>query len=151
MLYVVVGPNGALHSWNTDFRELRVPSNAVVVERPLWMQPPLAPYVWDPAAMDWVLPEAPQPAPLDEMTNTSFRWRYTFAEQTRIKRAEWEHPDADVRAGLATLRETLAETPRVRLSDQRTVNGVMFHASLGLITPERAVEILDPLWFGVES
>ncbi len=76
------------------------------------------------------------------VSRLTFRWRYTLAEQVAIHRAETEHPDADVRATLTILRLSLAEADDVDPTDPRTVQGVEFHASLGLIAPERVAEIL---------
>lgn len=142
MLYVLTSGRGALLGWATDPRRLPpAPSGSVVVTREAWDAPPARPYVWDVQARDWVVPT---PVVTTTMSTTAFRWRYTIAEQTAIKRAELEHPDPNVRATLAVLRESLAETPTVDVADPRTQQGVQFHASLGLLSAERAVTILTP-------
>lgn len=141
MLYVLTDTAGALIAWATSQEGLPpAPPASVIVQRPEWAAVP-AGHVWDPSVRNWVMPA---PVPVDEMSNTAFRWRYTVLEQRAIKRAEREHPSLDVRADLENMRESMLQTPRIRLSDPRTIAGVQLHASLGLITPQRAVEILTP-------
>lgn len=84
---------------------------------------------------EWI----PEPG---RVSRLAFRWRYTLAEQVAIHRAETEHEDPEVRATLAILRLSLAEADDVDPTDPRTVQGVQYHASLGLIAPERVAEIL---------
>lgn len=85
--------------------------------------------------------EIPDP-PSSTMSRLAFRWRYTLAEQVAIKRAETEHLNFSVRATLAILRESLAEATEIDVTDPRTIQGVQYHASVGLITPARVAEIL---------
>lgn len=141
MLYVLTDTAGALIAWATTLEGLPpAPPASVIVQRAEWAAVPPE-HVWNPAVRNWVMPA---PVPVDEMSNTEFRWRYTIVEQRAVRRAEWEHADPNVRADLANARETLEQTPRVRLSDPRTQGGVQLHASLGLLTPQRALEILTP-------
>lgn len=79
-----------------------------------------------------------------QLTRLQFRWRYTTAEQVAIKRAEDEHPDANVRATLKVLRESLAEADFIDVTDARTIAGVQYHAAVGLIAASRIDEILAP-------
>jgi hypothetical protein len=141
MLYVVTSARGALLSWGQTPDGLRVPPDGVVVLRDAWDAPPPKPYVWDPGARDWVIPT---PAPVDVLSRLQFRWRYTLAEQVAVSAAEASHPSAEVRATLRVLRESLQEASEIRLSDPRTIAGVQYHVQLGLLTAERATEILTP-------
>jgi hypothetical protein len=77
-----------------------------------------------------------------KLSRLAFRWRYTLAEQVAIARAEKEHASADVRATLEILRLSLAEADDVDVTDLRTVQGVQYHAGLGLIAAERVAQIL---------
>lgn len=142
MLYVLTSQAGALLGWSATPDGLPpAPSGAVVVLREAWESPPPLPYVWDVGVRDWVIPA---PVPSDVLSRLQFRWRYTLAEQVAIDVAEATHPDPTVRATLRVLRASLAEATEIRLSDPRTVQGVQYHASLGLIAPERVAEILAP-------
>lgn len=78
------------------------------------------------------------------LSRLAFRWRYTLAEQVAIQLAEQTHEDPEVRATLAVLRMSLAEANDVDVTDPRTQAGVQYHASVGLIAPERVAEILAP-------
>jgi len=139
MLYVLVGDDGALLAWAPTIEALPpAPERSSILQRAAWDAPPSPPYRWDAIALDWVLPP---PAPLSRL---AFRWRYTLAEQIVITRAEAEWPDPDIRATLRILRESLQEADTVQLDDPRTVQGVELHAALGLITEDRAAEILTP-------
>lgn len=84
---------------------------------------------------EWI----PEPARLSRL---AFRWRYTIEEQVAIHRAEMEHSDPNVRATLTVLRLSLSEAEDVDPTDPRTVQGVEFHAALGLIAAARVPEIL---------
>ena len=142
MLYVLASASGALLGWATTPEGLPpAPPSSVVVVREAWQSPPALPYVWSPSALDWVVPVTTPP---DVLSRLQFRWRYTLAEQVAIEVAEMTHESATVRATLRVLRASLTEATEIRLSDPRTVAGVQYHASLGLITAERAVEILTP-------
>jgi len=138
MLYVLTSASG----WASSPETLPpAPPSSTVVVREAWDAPPPLPYVWSPTARDWVVPT---PAPVDQMSRLAFRWRYTLAEQVGIAVAEETDEDASVRGTLRVLRESMAEATDIRLSDPRTIAGVQYHASLGLITAERATEILTP-------
>lgn len=89
-----------------------------------------------------VIRAEPPRAPLSRL---DFRWRLTLAEQVALKRAETEHPDANVRAQLVILRESLAEVTDaagVDVSDPRTQGGaaaiVDVLVGAGLVTAENA-------------
>jgi hypothetical protein len=81
------------------------------------------------------------PDPL-RLTRLEFRWRYTLAEQIAINVATETHADATVRATLRALAASLAEATEVDVTDPRTIQGVQYHATLGLIAPARVAEIL---------
>jgi hypothetical protein len=139
MLYVVAADDGALLGWASTLDGLPpAPPRSTILALDAWDAPPPPPWQWSPVALDWVLPA---PAPVSRL---AFRWRYTLDEQIAVTRAEAEWPDPDVRATLRILRESLAEADGVALDDPRTVQGVMYHATLGLITDARAAEILTP-------
>ena len=119
--------------------------NSVTKALPEWADVPPAPYVWNPALANFAIPQlAAKVSPLD------FQWRYTLEEQRAIERAMDEHEDPDVRATLRILDKSLTrvtEEHGVGTADLRTASGVQYHAALGLIAPDRVVEILgyDPL------
>jgi hypothetical protein len=83
-----------------------------------------------------IIPDVPK------LSRLSFRWRYTLADQVAIEIAERTHADATVRATLRVLRQSLSEAEDIDVTDPRTVQGVQYHASLGLIAPARVAEIL---------
>jgi hypothetical protein len=76
------------------------------------------------------------------LTRLEFRWRYTLTEQVAIEVAMATHPDATVRATLRVLAASLAEATEIDVADPRTMQGVQYHAMLGLIAPARVAEIL---------
>ncbi len=78
----------------------------------------------------------------DLLTRLQFRWRYTLAEQIAIEVAQETHADATVRATLRVLASSLNEATEIDPVDPRTVQGVQYHAALGLIAAERVAEIL---------
>jgi hypothetical protein len=78
----------------------------------------------------------------DLLTRLEFRWRYTLAEQIAIEVAMATHEDATVRATLRVLSSSLSEATEIDPADARTVQGVQYHAALGLIAAERVAEIL---------
>lgn len=122
MLYVVTGSRGQLLDWNVDRERLRVPSNAVIVERPAWDAPPPLPYVWSPEARDWVVPPPPPDAPLAPLTQLEFSSRFTEAEQIALEMAE-DGGTPQVRAVLRVINKNLARASDVRLDDPRTRRG----------------------------
>jgi hypothetical protein len=83
--------------------------------------------------------------PRPVLSRLQFRWRYTLAEQVAIEVAEDSHADPTVRATLRVLRQSLAEAQDIDPTDPRTVQGVQYHAALGLIAPERVAQILAPV------
>lgn len=137
MIAVLASGAGALLAWAPTAQALPAPpANSVIRELAAWDAPPPLPYVWSPTALDWVVPPTPK------MSKLAFRWRYTLAEQVGIELAEREHEDSTVRATLAVLRMSLAEATDIDVTDPRTVAGVQYHASVGLIAPERVAQIL---------
>lgn len=139
MIAVLASGAGALLAWAATAAELPAPpANSVVRELDAWDAPPPLPYVWSPTALDWVVPADPT----RKLTRLEFRWRYTLAEQIAIEVAEATHADQTVRATLRVLRQSLAEATDIDVTDPRTVQGVQYHASLGLIDPARVAAIL---------
>lgn len=139
MIAVLASETGALLAWAPTVTELP-PAPLVSTVRTFaeWDAPPSAPWAWSPADVAWVIPA--QPAA--HLSRLAFRSRYTLAEQIGIQRAELEHPDPDVRATLAILRQSLSDAETVDVTDPRTIAAVTYHAQLGLIAPGRAAEIL---------
>lgn len=80
-----------------------------------------------------------------KLSRLAFRWRYTLSEQVAIQLQEQNDEDPEVRATLAILRMSLAEAEDVDVTDPRTIQGVQYHASIGLIAPERVAQILAPV------
>ena len=139
MIAVLASGSGALLAWGPTVADLPTPpANSVLRELAAWDAPPPLPYVWSPSALEWVVP-ASTPRKLSRL---EFRWRYTLAEQVAIEVAEREHPDTTVRATLAVLRMSLSEATDIDVTDPRTVAGVQYHASVGLIQAGRVAEIL---------
>jgi hypothetical protein len=142
MIAILADADGSLRAWAPTVAELPTPgTNSIVRELEAWAAPPAPPYVWSRSAIDWVVPAVTPPSVLSRL---QFRWRYTLAEQVAIKAAETDATDASVRATLAILRESLQEAAEISLTDPRTIAGVQYHASVGLITEARATEILTP-------
>lgn len=137
MIAVLASGAGALLAWAPTEAQLPTPpANSVVRTLDAWDAPPPLPYQWSPTALDWVVP-----APA-KLTRLEFRWRYTLAEQVAIDTAMVGHADATVRATLRVLAASLAEATEIDVADPRTVQGVQYHAALGLIAAERVAEIL---------
>ena len=140
MLYCLASATGALLAWAPTAAELPTPpAESTVVELAAWDAPPADPYRWDVTALDFIIPAAAR----ETLTRLEFRWRYTLAEQIAIDLAEKTHADASVRATLSVLRQSLNEATEIDRTDPRTVQGVQYHASLGLIAPARVAEILE--------
>ncbi len=82
--------------------------------------------------------------PPRRLTRLEFQWRYTLEEQVAIETAEQTHQDATVRATLRVLARSLDRATEIDVTDPRTVAGVQYHASIGLIAPARVAQILAP-------
>jgi hypothetical protein len=78
----------------------------------------------------------------DLLTRLEFRWRYTLAEQIAIDIAMTTHADETVRATLRVLASSLSDATEIDPADPRTIQGVQYHAAVGLIAPGRVAEIL---------
>lgn len=87
-----------------------------------------------------VAPPLTIPGPLKSL---EFRWRFTEAEQVAIELATESHPNPQVRAALRVLDKSTRDASVVYLTDPRTVGGVNRLVAFGLLTAERAEEILD--------
>lgn len=139
MIAILASGAGALLAWASTVHDLPTPpADSVIRELDAWDAPPPLPYVWSPTALDWVVPVTPT----RRLSRLDFRWRYTLAEQVAIEVAERDHTDPQVRATLAVLRMSFTEATEINVEDPRTVQGVQYHASLGLIAPTRVAEIL---------
>lgn len=146
MIAVLASGTGALIAWAPTVADLPTPpAESVVRELPHWDAPPPLPYVWDVTAIDWTVP--PPAAPLT-LSRLAFQSRYTLAEQVAIEIAATGGNPALSAADAATLRvleRALSNATDVDVNDPRTIAGVEFHASLGLIDPARVLEILAPV------
>jgi hypothetical protein len=142
MLVVLVSASRALLAWGATAADLPAPpENSIVRELAAWDAVPPSPYQWDPETLDFVV----FPKPVPTMSTLTFQWRYTLAEQVAIDRASEEHPDPNVRATLRILDKSLMRANDADVTDLRTIQGVQYHASLGLIQPARVAEILAPV------
>jgi len=138
MIAILASGAGALLAWAPTAAELPTPpAESTVRELDAWDAPPPLPYVWTPSVLDWAVPDT-----RTTLTRLEFRWRYTLAEQIAIDTATTSDPDATVRSTLRVLAASLAEATEIDVTDPRTVQGVQYHASLGLIAPSRVAEIL---------
>lgn len=145
MIAILASGSGALLAWAPTVADLpSPPANSIVRELAAWDAPPPLPYVWNPAAVDWTVPETVRVgwAPL------SFRWRYTAEEQVAIELAAWTTAGpftAEQRALLRVIEKSLDQVQTVVYPDDpRTVLGVTTHVQFGLLTQARAAEILNP-------
>ncbi len=144
MIAVLASGSGALLAWAPTVQELPTPpASSTVRELPQWDAPPPLPYVWEPVALDWVVPA---PAAPRRLTRLEFQSRYTLAEQVAIELAASGGPGITA-TDAATLRvfdRALSNATEIDVDDPRTVAGVEYHASLGLIAGARVAEILAP-------
>ena len=137
MIAILASDAGALLAWAPTEAALPTPpANSVTRTLTAWDAPPPLPYEWSTTALDWVVPAPPK------LTRLEFRWRYTLAEQIAIETAMTTHADTTVRATLRVLSASLAEATEIDVTDPRTVQGVQYHAALGLIAADRVAEIL---------
>ena len=88
----------------------------------------------------WVQYPPPPPPPL---TRLGFMSRFTVDELVGIELARTGAPDATQRATLTVLKETWMAAENVDVSDPRTQQGVYMLVAAGLLTAERATEILS--------
>lgn len=94
-------------------------------------------------------PAPPAPSLPARMSRLAFQSRYTVTEQVAIElAADGTTPGftPEQRATLRVLDRALQNATDVDLADPRTVQGVQMHAALGLLTAQRAAQILDPSW-----
>jgi hypothetical protein len=96
---------------------------------------------------DPVVPPAPEPAPV-RITKFAFRSRFSQAEKVGIEIAALDDPAASMeqRAQAAALRasqDDIAVAEFVNLNLPATRDGVLALEAVGLLTPGRALEILD--------
>ena len=132
---VYVLATGALQSVGSVVAD-PLPEGLGVVE--LEDAPDLGAVEWDPVALAFV-PRADDGYGL-ALTSDEFRTRYTFAERVAAKGI------ARTNDQVAVLMEDVASAPVIRLGHPRTVAGVQLLVSVGVLTEQRAAEILDPEW-----
>lgn len=82
------------------------------------------------------------------ITKLAFRRRFTFAERVAIDAFNTSFESnqaltAETKAAIRTANLDFSMAEDVRLDDEGTIAGVMLYASLGLIAPERAQEVLN--------
>jgi len=81
------------------------------------------------------------------ITNLAFARRFSFQERIKIERASQHDPTADDEqrdkaAALRVIQERSRKALFVDLNDPETQSGVMYMEQEGLLTTERAIEIL---------
>ena len=137
MIYVQASGAGALLAWaSTEAGLPTPPPNSVVLSLASWDAPPPPPYRWVPELLDFAV------ASVGRLSRLQFRSRYTLAEQVAIAVMTETHADPVVRATLRVLDAALSQAEDVHTRDPRTVQGVQYHASLGVIAAGRVAEIL---------
>ena len=87
----------------------------------------------------WVQYPPPPPPPL---TRLGFMSRFTDAELVGIEVARMTAPDVTQRAMLAVLKESWMAATEVDVGDPRTQQGVGMLVQAGLLTAERAAQVL---------
>ena len=100
--------------------------------------PPGPDWYYDGSA--WVQYPPPPPPPL---TRLGFMSRFTDAELVGIEVARMTAPDVTQRAMLAVLKESWMAATEVDVGDPRTQQGVGMLVQAGLLTAERAAQILE--------
>ena len=100
--------------------------------------PPGSDYYYD--GTQWV--QYP-PSPPPPLTRLGFLSRFTVDELVSIELARQSSPYATQRATLTVLKETWLAAENVDVNDPRTQQGVQMLVSVGLLTAERATEILS--------
>jgi hypothetical protein len=101
--------------------------------------PPGPNYYYD--GTEWVQYPPPPPPPL---TRLGFMSRFTDAELVGIELARMNGDDVQ-RATLTVLKESWMAATEVDVTDPRTQMGVGLLVQAGLLSPERAAEILAPV------
>ena len=101
--------------------------------------PPGPDYYYD--GTQWVQYPPPPPPPL---TRLGFMSRFTVDELVGIELARQNASDVTQRATLTVLKETWMAAENVDVNDPRTQQGVYMLVQAGLLTAERAAEVLAP-------
>ena len=88
-----------------------------------------------------------------KLTKLEFRSRFTLQEKAAIDLASLDNPQASMEQRLiaASLRAMLADQAMaefIDLSDETTIAGVQYLAQVGLLTEERAQEVLTNAQIG---
>jgi hypothetical protein len=84
----------------------------------------------------------PAPPPQTRFSRLAFRSRFTLQELVTIEAARLSNPSITVRATLQVLTDNLMAAELVDITDERTILGVETLVSMGLLTQDRANEIL---------
>jgi len=93
-------------------------------------------------------PPEGDPAPVRRIvSNLAFDRRFTFAERIAVELASSDSPTADMAqrtqtAALRVIQERARKALFVDLDDADVQSGVVYMEQAGLLTPERAIEIL---------
>ena len=95
----------------------------------------------------------PQQDASTKLTKLEFRNRFTLQEKAAIDLASLDNPQASMEQRLiaASLRAMLADQAMaefIDLSDETTIAGVQYLAQVGLLTEERAQEVLTNTQIG---
>lgn len=99
--------------------------------------PPGYDYYYD--GNEWIQYPPPPPPPL---TKIDFMKRFTDNELIGIEILRQTAPDVQVRATLTVLKESWMVANDINISDSKTIQGIQVLVSLGLLTQERAAEVL---------
>ena len=90
-------------------------------------------------------PPPPPPPPQTVFTKFGFRSRFTFSELVAVDNfADNSTLTADQKAALTTITKSFDAAQEIDITNQATIQGVNYLATCGLITAERAAQILDP-------
>lgn len=103
------------------------------------------------------LPEPPQPEPPQpepprmKMTKYQFRRRFTLDELVKFDNPELfvSNLTAQQQAITRTLTRSFDAATEIDLADEQLQYGIQLMVQWGLLTAERAAQILDPVWAGV--
>lgn len=100
--------------------------------------PPGNDYYYDGNA--WIQYPPPPPPPL---TKIDFMKRFTDNELIGIEILRQTATDIQIRATLTVLKESWMVANDINISDPKTIQGIQILVSLGLLTSQRATEILE--------
>ena len=97
-------------------------------------------------------PDPPRPeAPSTKMTKYQFRRRFTLDELVKFDNPELFVQDLTTqqKAVAHTLLRSFDAATEIDLTDEQLQYGIQLMVQWGLLTAERAAQILDPAWTGI--